>query len=173
MINFESSTAPGPTLLAVPSLRLGDAEDRIKDYIDRHMIDWFIQEVLDPTKSIATSRKLSQRFIDALTVVKTGYLGVALALEEIWGPNQVPLHDLLEDGWGDGGYDIVPKEEGYKLKWTGGKYGPGIHFAPKVHHPGFLGYHIKDTVENWGFIEKFQQRIVDEATKYMESTRFI
>ncbi len=169
-INFESSPAPGPSLFAVPSLRLGDAEQRINDYIDKNIVNWFIQEVLDPTKKLATSRGHSQKFIDALTVVKLAPLKVALALEEIWGPNQIPLHDMLEEGWGEGGYEIYGNP--YNA-WTDQSGSHVINSKTKpIFHPGFRGYNIKESVYNWGFIERFQQRIVDETTDYMEKVKF-
>jgi hypothetical protein len=36
-------------------------------------------------------------------------------------------------------HEIVPKGPGYPLHWTGGKYGPGDHYAMKVQHPGTTG----------------------------------
>lgn len=172
-IDFSSSLAPGPSLLAVPSLRLADSEERVRDYIDKHIVDWAIQEILDPTKRLATTRGHAQKFIDALSIVKFGPTSIALAIDHIWGPNQIPLHDLLENGWGEGGYDIESKNpELYDLAWTGGKYGPGYHYAPKVRHPGFAGYHIVESVYNWGFIDKFESKVADETTKYMEEVRF-
>ena len=44
---------------------------------------------------------------------------------------------------------IVDPTEGHDihgnpiLAWEGGKYGPGMHFATHVHHPGTVGWGVK------------------------------
>jgi len=171
-IEFSRSPAPGPSLLAVPSLRLADADERASKYADSKCVDWFIEEVFDPTIRLAVSRGHAQRFIDALFVVKAGFLNVQLAAHPLATPNGLDLFDMLENGWGLGGYDIDKDPEGPNLHWTGGKYGPGDHFGKHVFHPGFDGYHLLDSVKNWGFIEKFFARVASETERYMEAVKF-
>lgn len=170
--SFEASPAPGPSLLAVPSLRLSDADERASKYIDSKIVNWFIEEVFDPTVSLATSRGHAQRFIDALFVTKPGFLNVQLAAKPLLTEDGRDLFQMLEEGWGEGGYDINPQDPDGLLVWTGGKYGPGRHAAKKVRHPGFPGYHLFDSVKNWGFMDKFFARITSETTQYMEAVKF-
>ncbi len=56
--------------------------------------------------------------------------------------------------------------------WTGGKYGPGYHTAPHVFHPGFRGYHLFDSVKNWGFVDRFLDKVAYETEQYMKSVKF-
>jgi len=171
-LDFQSSPTPGPSLLAVPSLRLNDADERASKYADENIVNWFIQEVYDPIVSLATSRGHAQRFIDALFVVKVGFLNVQLAAKELVTETGLDLFEMLENGWGIGGYDINPEDPDGLLVWTGGKYGPGRHSAKRVYHPGFKGYNLMESVKNWGFVDKFSARVAFETQQYMESVKF-
>lgn len=172
-VNFERSPLSGPSLLAVPRLRLGDADERASRYVDTKIVDWFIQEVYDPIISLGTSRGLSQRYLDAIHVVKAGYLNVQLLADEVLTPSGLDLWTMLEEGWGFGGYDINAKNPSEQwLVWTGGKYGPGYHSAPHVFHPGFRGYHLFDSVKNWGFVDRFLDKVAYETEQYMEKVKF-
>jgi len=171
-IEFSSSPSPGPSLLAVPSLRLGDADERASKYADSKVVDWFIEEVYDPIISLATSRGHAQSFIDAMFVIKVGFLNVQLAAKPLLTETGLDLFEMLENGWGIGGYDINPKDPDGMLVWTGGKYGPGRHSAKHVYHPGFPGYNLMESVKNWGFVEKFSARVASETERYMESVKF-
>lgn len=44
---------------------------------------------------------------------------------------------------------IEPRGQGYPLHWTGGRYGPGDHYAFVVHHPGTTGFGFMRTAEGW------------------------
>lgn len=149
-------------------LRLETVSDRAAQYMDSNMMDFAIREIEDPLKSIATQRGVSQRFIDAIHIIKFGFMKIALKIDHIPGPNGMPLNKLLEFGW-DGPYEINFNPIGH---WTGGKYGPGDHFAASVTHPGFIGYNIIRSLENWGFIEIFASKLIKDTTEYLRSTAF-
>jgi len=155
----------GPSLLAIPSLRLADADERAARYVDSKMIDWFIQEVVDPTKKLAYSRRHAQRFIDSIKAEKKEFLKVRLVVDEIPGPTGINLNELLEFGW-RGPYMIYGNPW---LHWTNSQ---GEYFRRKVEHPGFPGYHLLDSVRDQGFYNKFMHRIIRETNQYMEAVKF-
>lgn len=159
-------------LLDIAILRLETLPMRAQQYIDQNILDVAIREILDPMKSIATQRGLAQSFIDAMEIRKTGFMQVAFVINYIPGRNGIALNKLLEFGWGDGGYDIDANPEGPMLTWTGGKYGPGFHFAWHVNHPGFRGYHIITSLEHWGFMEVFAFALIRQTSQYLEATAF-
>ena len=150
-------------------LRLETVSERAAQFMDSIMMDVAIREILDPMKSLANSRGISQRFIDAMEIRKTGFMQVAFVINYIPGPNGIALNKLLEFGWGQGGYTITFNPVGV---WTGGIYGPGFHFAHSVEHPGFQGYNMLISLQNWGFIESFVIKLVSETTKYLEAVSF-
>ena len=96
-----------------------------------------------------------------------------LVFKDFYTSSGLALNIMLEEGWGDGGYEIVSKDpDKYDLHWTGGKYGSGDHYAPRVFHPGFRGYHLMESVIRWGFVDKFGARIAKETSEYLEATKF-
>ena len=156
-------------LIDLAILRLETASDRAQQFMDNNMMDFAIREIEDPLKSIATSRGLAQSFIDAMKIVKVGFMKIALSIDlSAKTPTGIPINKLLEFGW-PGPYEITFNPLGH---WTGGKYGPGDHFATKVTHPGFRGYHIISSLENWGFIEIFASKLVKATSDYLRSTAF-
>lgn len=157
------------SLIDLAILRLETASDRATQFMDNNMMDFAIREIEDPMKSIATSRGLAQSFIDAMHIEKIGTLKLAFVINlDKKTPTGIPINKLLEFGW-DGPYDIHFNPIGH---WTGGKYGPGHHFAAMVTHPGFKGYHMIETLENWGFIERFAAKLIQATTDYLRSTSF-
>ncbi len=161
----------GPSLLAVPYLRLLDSDERVAKYVDGKMLDWFIEEVIDPTKRLATSRRHAQSFIDRIVAEKVGFLKVQLVIEEMLGPGGIPLNLMLEYGWGKGGYEIWGNPW---LAWTDyfGTHIIDTEKAGPVEHPGFRGYHLLDSITDWGFYDRFIQRITKESSEFMESVKF-
>lgn len=150
-------------------LRLETVSDRASQFMDNVMMDFAIREIEDPMKSIATSRGHAQSFIDSMHVVRLGFLKIGFAINlEKKTSSGIPINKLLEFGW-PGPYDIHFNPIGH---WTGGKYGPGHHFAAMVTHPGFPGYNMLVTLENWGFVERFVSKLISATTEYLRSVSF-
>ena len=150
-------------------LRLETVSDRAAQFMDNNMMDFAIREIEDPMKSLATSRGLSQSFIDAMHIIKMGYMKIGFAIDLTARTSSgIPINKLLEFGW-PGPYEIYGNPW---LVWTGGKYGPGYHFATMVTHPGFRGYNMLHSLENWGFIEIFVLKLIRATTDYLRSTAF-
>ena len=150
-------------------LRLETVSDRAAQFMDNNLMDFAIREIEDPMKSLATSRGLAQSFIDAMHVVKTGFMKLSFQIDLTARTSTgIPINKLLEFGW-PGPYEIHFNPIGH---WTGGKYGPGDHFASMVTHPGFRGYNMLHSLENWGFIEIFVIKLVRATTDYLRSTAF-
>ncbi len=124
-----------------------------------HMIDYGIREILDPIKKLGTSRKHAQGFIDSWRLEKTGFMKMDLV-------NDHKFADLLEYGWND--YDVFPKgkenggADNLKFPWLG-----MIHFSKHTHPRGFRGYHTLDSAENWGFYDRFLEKILDGANRWL------
>jgi len=155
--------------LDLAMLRLDSIPFRAQQYMDANMIDVAIQEILDPMKSLSTSRKYAQSYTDSMSIVKMGFLKIGFAIDyDRVTPNGIPINKLLEFGW-DGPYEIHGNPW---LHWTGGKYGAGDHFAKTVTHPGFSGYHMLHSLENWGFVDQFLFVLIEKTANYLESTAF-
>jgi len=146
-------------------LRMESAPTRAADWINQNKIDYAIRELLDPMKSLMTSRGNAQSVIDAWRVEDAGFMKVELV-------NDHPFADLTEFGWGD--YDVYPlgKENGgadtLKFNWQG-----GIHFSKHTHPRGFKGYNILESLENWGFYDRFLEKIIDGANKWLLESRMV
>ena len=150
-------------------LRLETLSFRAQKFMDQNMMDFAIREILDPMKSIASSRGHAQSFIDSMTIVKLDFMKIGFAISyDRKTATGIPINKLLEFGW-DGPYEINGNPW---LHWTGGKYGAGDHFAQSVTHPGFIGYHMLDTLNNWGFIQIFALKLMAATSAYLEATAF-
>lgn len=157
-------------------LRLESAPTRARDWINQHKIDYATRYILDPIRDLMISRGHAQSVIDRWRVEDTGFMKLELV-------NDHPYIDLLEYGWGD--YDVYPKGKGsqfskisdeFAAEHTGadvlrfhwqGKW----HFAKHTHPRGFNGYHILDSAENWGFFDRFLERIIDGANKFLQEAK--
>lgn len=146
--------------LQLTQLRLQSAPTRAFDWIDQHMIDYGIREILDPIRNLGRSRKEAQSFLDAWKLEKTGFLKMDLV-------NDHPFADLLEYGWKD--YDVYPKGKAnggadtLKFNWKG-----AIHFSKHTHPRGFKGYGIIESADNWGFFDKFHEKIIQGANEWLQ-----
>jgi len=144
-------------------LRMQSAPTRAKDWINQNKIDYAIREIVDPIKSLSTSRGHAQSVVDRWRVEDTGYLKLELI-------NDHEYIDLLEYGWDD--YDVFPlgKENGgadvLKFNWRG-----QIHFSKHTHPRGFRGYGIIESAENFGFFERFLDKIIDGANKWLQEAK--
>lgn len=147
-------------------LRLSMFSMRTQAYMDSRMIDLAIQEILDPLKRLAASRQHAQIFIDALEIRKLGFLKFAIVLNEFFTPTRLPLNILLEFGWSE--FFTAPVNV-LALHWTG----EGRDFFSKGHWVrGFPGYHLIDSMNDWGFVDHFHLRIIAETNKWLEDTKF-
>lgn len=156
----------------VADIRLESLEHRAMLFMDKNLLDVAIQEVLDPLRNLAISRQHSQVFIDAIRIEKTGFLKFRIFIDYIPGRDGIALNILLEKGW-SGPYQIVSDWPfGPKLHWTGGKYGPGDHFALMTTHPGFPGYHLLESMNNWGFVDRMIQKLISMTNKWLQETAF-
>ncbi len=145
---------------------------RAQQFMDQNMMDFAIREILDPMKNLATGRGVAQSYIDSMSIVKLGFLKIGFSIDytrkTVTG---IPINKLVEFGWNE--FDIYSNwPQGPKLHWTGGKYGPGDHFAFSVHHPGFMGYQMLASLENWGFIQIFAVKLMLATSQYLEATAF-
>lgn len=141
-------------------LRLQSAPTRAKNFIGDNIVDYAIREIMDPMKSLGYSRKHAQGFIDAWKIKQIGQLKI-----EIY--NDHKYADLLEYGWDD--YDVYPlgKDAGgadvlkffYRGKWI---------YAKHTHPKGFKGYHIVESAKNWGFIDKFLEKLIAAASVFLQ-----
>jgi len=144
-------------------LRLQSAPTRALDWINQNKIDYAIREILDPIRNLQTSRGHSQGFIDAWRIEDTGFLKMELV-------NDHRFADLLEYGWED--YDVYPlgKDNGgadtLKFHWQG-KW----HFSKHTHPRGFPGYNIIESADNWGYFDRFLERIIDGANRWLQEVK--
>lgn len=154
--------------LDLTTMRLEFAPIRVADWIDNHMVDYAIRDILDPMKRLATSRKHAQRFIDALDIVKLAPLKLAFIIHNIPGPFNEPLNIFLE--FGTRPHDIfgVPY-----LAWSipGGVH-IGIHDVKPVKHPGFRGYHLLVSLKNWGFVDQWIENLINGASQYLKENAY-
>jgi len=149
-------------------LRLETLTFRAQQYIDQNIVDVGIREILDPMKRLASSRGLAQSYIDSFEIKKMGFMKIGFVINAAGlTVTGISINKLLEFGWRE--HDITFNPIGH---WTGGKYGPGDHFAALVHHPGFQGYHMLVTMQNWGFVEVFAFKLIEQTSKYLEATSF-
>lgn len=150
-------------------LRLETLSFRAQKFIDANMVNYAIREILDPMKRLATSRGHAQQFIDAMEIVKLDFMRIGFKIrgDELTATG-IAINKLLEFGWRENEIFGNPW-----LVWTGGKYGPGYHFAyGSVQHPGFPGYHLLESLTNWGFIERFAFTLIEATSNYLEATAF-
>lgn len=144
-------------------LRLQSAPTRALDWINQNKIDYAIRYIIDPIRDLQISRRQSQGFIDAWRVVDTGFLKLELV-------NDHKYADLLEYGWPD--YDVYPlgKDEGgadvLKFSMNG-----QIMFRKHTHPRGFKGYNIISSAENWGFFDRFLERLIDGANQWLQEAK--
>ena len=154
-------------------LRLESAPTRARDWINQNKIDYAIREILDPMKSLMTSRGNAQSVIDAWRVEDAGFMKIELV-------NDHKFAYLTEHGWGD--YDVYPKGSGaqfmgmskeFKEKYGGAnvlkfQMGGETIFAAHTHPRGFAGYKIIESIENWGFYERFLEKLIDGANQGLQ-----
>lgn len=154
--------------LDLASLRLETAPIRAADWIDHNMVDYAIRDILDPMKRLASSRKISQRFIDSMGIIKLGPLICAFVIDYIPGPLGEPLNIFLE--FGTKPHDIFGNPY---LAWPvpGGVH-IGIHDRKPVKHPGFIGYNLLTSLKNWGFVDKWAENLIKGATNYLQENSF-
>lgn len=144
-------------------LRLESAPTRARDWINQNKIDYAIREILDPMKALMTSRGHAQSVIDAWRVEDTGFMKLELV-------NDHPFANLTEFGWGD--YDVYPKgkdnggADSLKIPSNGSFY-----FSKHTHPKGFRGYGILDSIQNWGFYDRFLEKIIDGANSWLQEAR--
>ncbi len=146
-------------------LRLQSAPTRALDWIEQNKMDYAIREILDPMRDLQTSRGHAQSVIDRWQIKNTGYLSLELY-------NDHKYIDLLEYGWDD--YDVYPlgKENGgadvLRFHWKG-KW----NFAKHTHPRGFRGYHIVQSAENFGFFQRFLDKLIDGANRWLQEVRMV
>ncbi len=147
-------------------LRLETVSWRTKMFMNTKMIDIATQEIIDPMKNLATSRRHAQIFIDAIKIKRLGFLKFAIIIDEFFTPTGLPLNILLEYGWSE--FFTAPVNV-LALHWTG----MGQDFFSKGHWVrGFLGYHMLLSMEHWGFVDRFHLRLITETNKWLESSKF-
>mgnify|MGYP003650590575 CR=1 FL=1 len=95
-------------------LRLESAPTRARDWINQNKIDYAIREILDPMKSLMTSRNVLKFQMGGETI-----------------------------------------------------------FAAHTHPRGFAGYKIIESIENWGFYERFLEKLIDGANKWLQEVRMV
>ena len=147
-------------------LRLQSAPTRALDWIETHKIDYAVQYILDPMRDLQTSRGNAQSVIDKWRVENTGYLKLDLV-------NDHKYVHLLEYGWDD--YDVYPKgkendgADALKIPMMGG----GFYFSGHTHPRGFRGYNIINSAENFGFFERFLERLIEGANRWLQEARLV
>jgi len=147
-------------------LRLETFSWRTRTYMDSRMIDLAIQEILDPLKSLATSRKVSQRFIDAINIKKIDFLKFAIVIEEFQTAEGKPLNIFLEYGWSEFWTEPVNV---LAQHWSEA----GQDFFSKGHWVrGFPGYHMLTALQDWGFVDRFHIKLIMETNEWLESSKF-
>lgn len=151
--------------LELTEMRLQSARDRINKYIDRNILQWGEEEVLQPAQQIAFNEGLSDKAIGSMEIRKVGFMHIQFHWD-YRGPNNEPLHTFINDG-------VLPHIIRSKGKEFGGadalrwfEAGGTPIFRKEVHHPGYAGKHIKERVQEIGR-EKLRQRIVKETENYM------
>lgn len=169
MIGNYQSLENNINVIDLAILRLETLSFRAQKYIDSIIVEEAIRHILDPLKNLASSRRHAQSFIDSLEIIKLDFMRVGLSISlDKKTSNGIPINKLLEFGW-SGPYEITFNPIGH---WTGGSYGSGDHFAASVVHPGFQGYHLLDSLQNWGFVNRFAESIIQKTSDYLERTAF-
>ncbi len=147
-------------------LRLETVSWRTRAYMDSRMIDLAIEEIEDPMKRLASSRRHAQIYIDAIKIRKLGFLKFAIVLEEFFTPTRLPLNILLEYGWSE--FFTAPVNV-IASHWTEG----GRDFFSKGHWVrGFPGYHLFESIKDWGYVDRFHLRLITETNKWLEDSKF-
>ena len=77
--------------------RLINSRKRVNDFIDKNILDWSEQVILEPTKRLAAEVGLSQNAQNGITIQKTGFMSVPLMWDYCSSYN-APLHQFLENG---------------------------------------------------------------------------
>ena len=149
-------------------LRLDNASQRIMKFIDENIVGWTEEEILNPILDTVRSLGLSQRVQDAISVEKTDFMKADVVFDlQIDGTD---VSDLLEKGFRPHEINAKGKDmDGADwLRWydESGK----IHFAQKVMHPGFLGYHFMEKGYNNNEYN-LQRRIERETEEFLEKER--
>lgn len=145
-------------------LRLESAPTRARDWINQNKIDYAVREILDPMRDLMVSRGHAQSVIDKWRVEDAGFMKIELV-------NDHPYADLTEYGWDD--YDVYPlgKENGgadaLKIPTKGG----GFYFSKHTHPKGFRGYGIIESATNWGFFDRFLEKIIQGANAWLIEAR--
>lgn len=152
--------------------RLINSKKRINDFIDRNIVDWSEQVILEPTRRLAAEVGLSQSAQNAITIQKTGFMNVQL-MWEYFSSDNAPLHQYLENGTDPHDIEAKGKDNGGSdfLHWKD-ILGNSV-FIPRgkiVKHPGTDGYQIlaKGWEQNR---DQLRQRIVEETNNFLEVTK--
>lgn len=149
-------------------LRLDNASQRTNKFIDDHIVEWTQEEILEPILNTVRSLELSQRVQDAIYVEKTDFMKAEVVFDlQI---DFVDVSDLLEYGFRPHEIHAKGKENdgANVLRWFDA--GGMKHFAPMVHHPGFLGYHFMEEGIKQNEYE-LQKRIEREVETYLQGER--
>lgn len=153
-------------VLDLAILRLETLDWRVQAYVDKHMIDVAIQEIVDPLKRLAQSRQHAQVFIDAIGVEKMGHMKIGIVINEILTRDGKPLNIMLENGWSEFWNEPVNVSA---LHWAVG----GINYFSKGHWiRGFPGYHLMFSMERWGFVDRFMLRLINDTNTWLEENKF-
>lgn len=149
-------------------LRLDNASQRTNRFIDDHIVEWTEEEIAEPIRNNMRSVGLSQRVIEAVYVEKTDFMKAEVVFNLQDG--DVDLSDLLE--LGSRPHEILPKGKdaggANTLRWIG--EAGDVHFAKRVFHPGFQGYHFMEKGVRENEYE-LQKRIEREVETYLDRER--
>jgi hypothetical protein len=144
--------------------RLLKANDRVAGYIDRNILNWTNDEVLEVVKTKAFSKGLSVFAVNAIKVEKRGFMACAI-IWDLKTEDGAPLAKFLEDGTDE--HDIEARFAQY-LAFIG-RDGNTV-FRKKVKHPGTAAMNIfKDSK-----IEaqtRMKILIIKNVNQFLDSTR--
>ena len=130
----------------------------LKKYIDQNIVLWTDETVGEECRQHARNSGLPFYIVDRIETKKVGKMHAKVVNDyKITSSSdrrkRIPLGHLLNNGWGEGGYDIHGKPI---LSWLD-SHG-NRRFATKVRHPGFIGYHFMEFGKTAG-IRKFNALI--------------
>ncbi len=117
---------------------------KLKKYIDQNIVIWTDETIGESCREHARTSGLPFYIIDKIETKKVGKLHAKVVNEyKITNASdkrkKIPLGQMLNNGWGEGGYDIHGNPILTWLDSHGNR-----RFATKVRHPGFLGYHFME-----------------------------
>jgi len=137
---------------------------KIKAFINKNIVDWVDYTVAHECRMEARYNGLPEHLVEGIVTKKDGYMGAVVKnTYKIKGKKKnVPIGRLVNDGWGKGGYDIFGKPV---LRWV--DMSGNVHFATKVHHPGFKGYHFMESGKIKG-LKKFRKYTKEQMQNRME-----